>query len=127
MSMAGDRRSSLPRLVLALFVVGCLALSVGTHVLGTPRLDALGIHLRALGVPVATISYTDVESVRAEAVAGMLSGGNPLRSLRVSANCPHGVSIRKRSGWFNRILICPDDPAAFVREVEARRASRPSA
>jgi hypothetical protein len=126
-SVAGDRRSSLPWWALAFFVIGCVLLFLGTHALGTPRLDASGIHLRSLGVPLATISYAEIESVRAESFAGMLAGGNPLRTLRVSASCPNGVSIRTRSGWFNRILTCPDDPNAFVRQVEARRISRPSA
>jgi hypothetical protein len=121
------RRFSLPWWVLGLFVTGCFVLFLGTHALGTPRLDGSGIHLRSLGIPVLTIRYDDIESVRTQSVTGMLTGGNPLRTLRVSASCPSGVNIQRRSGWFKRVLTCPDDPDAFVRQVEAQRRSRPSA
>jgi hypothetical protein len=103
--MASVRRLAVPWWILASFVAGCLALTLGTRTLGTPRLDASGIHLRSLGIPVGTIRYGEVESIRAQSYYEMAATGNPFRTLRVAGSCPNVVSIRTRSGWFNRIVV----------------------
>jgi|SRR5882757_3046830 hypothetical protein len=70
-------------------------------------------------LPVYRIPIEDIESIQKASWRELGIGGATLRlGNRVFGQ---GVLIQRRSGWFRRVVISPEDPDSFISLVAADR------
>ena len=90
----------------------------------------LDTHLGRLTIPLENIESVEVKP---SDVKGLLKGELQLRNFRPALKVDwanfveHVVIDRRDSRWIRRILLTPDDPAAFRSAIEQAMAARGSA
>lgn len=123
------RVAPVPRWLVPFFALAVLVLFSTAPGFTQLSLTETGIRLRTFGIPSGTVSYASIAAVEPVSYAQVLFGGNPLRTVRIAGGCGRSqlITVHRRSGWFNRLVLCPPDSAAFLRAINARLPARPSA
>ena len=89
------------------------------------RVQADGIYLMLLhALPIRLCRMDSI--LETEVTTAWTTWYPPFRTLRLGNRLRRGFVVVRKRGIFKFLLLTPDDPAAFLADIEARRASHPA-